>query len=230
VERSDGLACDIWVSGPEELHRRDRRVLRLTDVKSTIDLNIISLLTTLTVLLIADCPFVPLGTTCVSLRPNLITRVSVLARTNSAQSIPHNKSGITNGQWSKLRSSNNELAADPPWTIIRSAHKIGVISSSTNRNAMNMKFTKYIPESVSDFLGLLLSGVLQNVKELTSTLSSISTGGIHELHSRFSMEKGRFGRIGEKSQSTDNRFAVSSSDWLSVMNTETTTQSSDHPK
>jgi hypothetical protein len=93
-----------------------------------------------------------------------------------------------------------------------------------------MKSNNYFPESVYDFLGLLLSEVLQSVKELTSTLSSISTGGIHELHSRFSKEKGRFGRIGEKSQSTEDRLAVILSAGQSVMNTETMAQSSDDPK
>jgi hypothetical protein len=99
-----------------------------------------------------------------------------------------------------------------PFSLSHSAHRIDAISSSTNRNAMNMKSNNYCPESVSDFLGLLLSEVLQSVKELTSTLSSISTGGIHELHSRFSKEERRFGRIGEKSHLTEDRLAMISSD------------------
>jgi hypothetical protein len=54
MARSDGSACDICISGPGGLHRRNGRVLLMNDVKLAIGVKLIGSFSKFNVLLIGD--------------------------------------------------------------------------------------------------------------------------------------------------------------------------------
>jgi hypothetical protein len=125
-----------------------------------------------------------------------------------------------------MNALSQSVRGPSPFSRSTSTCIINTGNFSIDRTAMNPTSNNDFPKPNYDFLGLFLSEVLQSVKELTSTVSSLSADGNNKQQSGVSVTEETFGAVSATCQSMEEQHAITSGDTQSQNNPETGSQSS----